>query len=179
MLPMISPAAFLNGTLHGGVNFWYNKYGTLLPRILCSFLQGVGMKTRSPTSRADSGSIWSLTSSQRIGFFLYLLDLGLSPLERKVAGRWLKRLSNEWHHHFPWVWTRMHMNFLDTLGFLNSFNLVLIRSLVSRQHYNALRYSSFIELVQVFRGWQAIDHLHRGFLQLSLLFIFTDSFEPF
>ena len=179
MPAMNSPATFLDGTLHGGVNFWYNKYGTLLARIFYRFLQCVGVKTRSSTPRADSGSIWSLTSRQNICFFLYLLDVGLSPLELQVASRWLKGLSNEWHHHFPWVLSRLHMNFLDTLGFLNSFNLVLIRSLVSRQHHYALRNSSLIELVQVFRRWQAIDHLHRGFLLLSLLFIFTDGFEPF
>ena len=176
---MISPPAFLNGTLNGWVNFWYNKYGALLARIFCRLLQSVGVKTRSATTRADSGSVWSLTSRQRIGFFLYLLDVGLSPLERKVAGRWLKGLSNEWHHHFPWVLSRLHMNFLDTLGFLNTPISILNRSLISRQHHYALRNSSLFELVQVFRRWQAIDHLHRGLLLLSLLFIFTDGFEPF
>ena len=165
MLPMISPPAFLNGTLNGWVNFWYNKYGALLARIFCRLLQSVGVKTRSATTRADSGSVWSLTSRQRIGFFLYLLDVGLSPLERKVAGRWLKGLSNEWHHHFPWVLSRLHMNFLDTLGFLNTPISILNRSLISRQHHYALRNSSI--------------HLHRGLLLLSQLFIFTDGFEPF
>jgi hypothetical protein len=130
MLPIISPPTFLNGTLNGRVNFWYNKYGTLLARIFCMFLQSVCVITRSATTSADSGSFWSLTSHQKIGFFLNLLDVGLSPLERNLAGRWLKRLSNEWHHHFSRVYSRLHMNFLDTHRFLNSSTLVLIRSLI-------------------------------------------------
>ena len=83
MPPKISPAAFLDGTLYGGVNLRHIKYGALLSRIFNRFLQSVGVKTRSTPARADSGSIWGLTYRQRIAFFLYLLDLGrrLSPLE--------------------------------------------------------------------------------------------------